>query len=166
MVEMKVAEGTVVTLAYDITIENGEIVESSDISGPITFLHGRSGLIKGLDQKLVGMEKGDEATFEFPPDEAFGRVEDAPTKPIPRHEFPGDDAPAVGSEFEANMPGGQTVKLRVTDVGEDVVTVAMIHPLAGQTIGMSVTVVAVRDATKAEREAGKAISRPPPPPKK
>jgi FKBP-type peptidyl-prolyl cis-trans isomerase 2 len=47
------------------------------------------------------------------------------------------------------------------------VTVQMIHPLAGQKIGMSVKVVGVRAATAAETEAGHAMTAPPkPPPRK
>jgi FKBP-type peptidyl-prolyl cis-trans isomerase 2 len=42
--------------------------------------------------------------------------------------------------------------------------VKMMHPLAGQTISMTINVVGVRAATAAEQEAGRAISAPPPPP--
>lgn len=163
---MKVESGTVVTLEYDITREDGEIVESSDISGRVSFVQGRSGLIPGLDKRLVGMELGQEATFEFPPEEAFGRVEDAPKKTLPKDSFPKEQALDVGSEFEAGLGSGQTIRLRVADVAGDNVVVQMIHPLAGQVIGMSVKVVGVRKATPAELETGKVQTAPPPPPKK
>jgi FKBP-type peptidyl-prolyl cis-trans isomerase 2 len=164
---MKVAPGTVVTLAYDLTDESGEIIESSDISGPITFLHGNQAIIPGLGKRLEGMEQGQEATYEFPPEEAFGTVESAPKRTLSRSDFPAGAELTVGAQFEAGMGGGgQTIKLRVADVAADTVTVQMIHPLAGQTISMSVSVVGVREATAAEKEAGRAISKPPPPPKK
>lgn len=160
---MKVAPDTVVTLAYDICNEAGEIIESSDISGPISFLAGRSGLIPGLDKRLVGLDAGTEATFEFPPEEAFGRREDGPTRELSRKEFPADARIDVGSQFEAGVAGGQQVTLRVIDVTADTVTVRFIHPLAGQKITMSVKVEAVRAATNAERETGTVMSAPPPP---
>lgn len=160
---MKVAPDTVVTLSYDITNQAGEIIESSDISGPISFLAGRSGMIPGLDKRLLGLESGTEHTFEFPPEEAFGRVEDGPTRVIGRKEFPAGAKLDVGAEFEAGMGGGQTVKLRVIDSNADEVTVRLVHPLAGQRITMSVKVEAVRAATAAERESGKVQSAPPPP---
>lgn len=160
---MKVAPDTVVTLSYDITNQAGEIIESSDISGPISFLAGRSGMIPGLDKRLLGLESGTEHTFEFPPEEAFGRVEDGPTRVIGRKEFPAGAKLDVGAEFEAGMGGGQTVKLRVIDSNADEVTVRLVHPLAGQRITMSVKVEAVRAATAAERESGRVQSAPPPP---
>ncbi|MBC8071885.1 MAG: FKBP-type peptidyl-prolyl cis-trans isomerase [Deltaproteobacteria bacterium] len=160
---MQVAPDTVVTLSYDICNQAGEIIESSDISGPISFLAGRSGLIPGLDKRLQGMEAGTESTFEFPPEEAFGRLEDAPTRTIGRTEFPAGAQLQVGSEFEAGTGGGQTIKLRVVDANADEVTVRLVHPLAGQKITMSVRVEAVRVATAAEKDSGKVQSAPPPP---
>lgn len=163
---MKVAPGTVVTIAYDITDESGEIIESSDISGPITFMAGKAGLIPGLDRRLEGMDDGQEETFEFPPEEAFGRVQDAPQKELPRDAFPADAKLEPGQQFEANMAGGHAVKLEVVQASDEGVTVRLVHPLAGQKVGMSVKILKVREATKAEKESGKAMVAPPPPPKK
>jgi FKBP-type peptidyl-prolyl cis-trans isomerase SlyD len=161
---MKIAEGTVVTLAYDITSAAGEIIETSDISGPITFMAGSAGLIKGLDAKLMGMDEGQDSTFTFEPADAFGTVADAPTRTLPRAELPqGDLQP--GSAFEATVGNGQTIKLVVQELqGDDAVVVKLVHPLADQQIGMSVKVLGVRAATGAEKAAGKAMTAPPPPP--
>ena len=161
---MKIAEGTVVTLAYDITSSSGEIIETSDISGPVTFMAGNSGLIKGLDARLVGMEEGQDETFTFKPEEAFGTLANAPTKTLARRELPeGNLEPGIA--FEATVGGGQTIKLVVHEVqGDDAVVVKLVHPLADQEIGISVKVLAVRVATAAEKAAGKAMTAPPPPP--
>lgn len=163
---MKVETGKIVTLTYDLLNESGEILETSDISGPVSFFHGRGAIIKGLDTKLEGMEAGQEDTFKFPPEEAFGQPDDGPTKDIPRSEFPADAQFEVGGEFQAGMPGGQSVTLKVLETGDDAIKVRMIHPLAGQALSMSVKVVSVRDATAAEKESGQVQSKPPPPPKK
>lgn len=161
---MKIAEGTVVTLAYDITSESGEIIETSDITGPITFMAGNAGLIKGLDARITGMESGSDATFSFPPEEAFGTTDTAPTKTLARAELPSAEL-EKGDSFEAGLGGGQVVQLLVHDFpSADEVVVKLLHPLANQTIGMSVKVVGVRPATGAEKAAGKAMTAPPPPP--
>lgn len=161
---MKIESGTVVTIAYDITTSTGEIVESSDISGPISLLHGVQTLIPGLAKRLEGLEEGSERAFEFSPQEAFGTVDTAPTNVINKNEFPAGTEFAAGSKFVAKMPNGQPLHLAVKEVGETTVTVAMLHPLADQTIGMNVRVVGVRAATSKELEAGRAMVKPPPPP--
>jgi FKBP-type peptidyl-prolyl cis-trans isomerase SlyD len=165
---MQIAAGTVVTLNYDLCKEDGEIIESSDLSGPITFVHGSSGLIKGLDAKLTGLSEGDERDFAFTPEEAFGRSADAPRRELPRTEFPAGADLQKGQRFEAGVPGNPAAKivLEIVDTRADAVTVRMIHPLADQSLRMSIRVLAVREATKAEQESGRAISRPPPPPKR
>jgi FKBP-type peptidyl-prolyl cis-trans isomerase SlyD len=162
---MKVAAGSVVTIAYDICTEDGEIVESSEISGPVSFVHGKGAIIPGLDAKLSGMEEGEERTFTFPPEEAFGRPENAPRKVLDRKDFPKDAKLDKGFSFEAGIPGGQRIRLEVAEVAGDQVTVLMIHPLAGKTLTMNVSVHKVREATPAERASGRVVHTPPPPPK-
>lgn len=163
---MKIETGTVATLAYDITTADGEIVENSDISGPVSILVGGQAMIPGLDKRLVGLSAGDEETFEIPPEEAFGTEADAPTNVMGRNEFPEGTELEVGSKFVAKMPNGQPLTLAIREVADDTVTVAMIHPLAGKTISMHVKIVNVRGATTKEKEAGKAMVKPPPPPPK
>jgi FKBP-type peptidyl-prolyl cis-trans isomerase 2 len=162
---MKIETGSVVTIAYDICTEDGEIVESSEISGPVTFVQGKGAIIPGLDAKLVGMEEGEERTFTFAPEEAFGRPEDAPRRIVNRKEFPKDAKLGKGVSFDAGIPGGHRIRLEVAEVADDRVTVRLIHPLAGKTVNMSVAVHKVREATPAERESGKVVLTPPPPPK-
>jgi len=162
---MKVETGSVVTLTYDICDEKGEIIESSDLSGPISFLVGKGAIIKGLDKRVTGMEKGEEKSFDLPPEEAFGNPGDGPTRDLSRKDFPADAQLEKGQRFEAGMGGGgQKVLLEVVESDDEKVVVRMIHPLAGQTISMSIAVVNVRAATAAEKDAGRAISAPPPPP--
>ena len=154
-----------VTLEYDLCTESGEILESSELGGPLSFIHGKGAMLPGLDRRIEGMSAGEDATFELAPAEAFGRVEDAPTREIPRREFPASAELRPGVGFAADLPGGQTIQLQIQEVGEEVVTVRMIHPLAGKSLKMSVRVMGVREATAKEQEAGRVLSRPPPPPR-
>lgn len=163
---MKIENGVVATLAYDITTADGEIVENSDISGPISLLVGQQSLIPGLDSRIIGLVAGDEKTFEIPPDEAFGTTESAPTNAMSKAEFPAGTKFEVGQGFEANLPNGQAIYLKITKVEDEQVTVAMLHPLADKVLTMSVRIVGVRAATAKENEAGKAMVKPPPPPPK
>ncbi|MCA9710632.1 MAG: peptidylprolyl isomerase [Myxococcales bacterium] len=162
---MKVETGSVVTISYDILDEEGEIIESSDLSGPVSFLVGKGAIIKGLDEQVTGMAKGEEKSFELPPEQAFGRPEDGPTRALSRKDFPEGAQFDPGQRFEAGMgSGGQKVLLEVVETDDETVTVRMIHPLAGQTISMTIKVLNLRNATAAEKDAGRAISAPPPPP--
>jgi len=165
MRSMQIEPGRVVTLSFDLCDQEGEIVEASDITGAISFIHGRGSIIPGLDAKLAGMEPGDEADFTFPPEEAFGSASEGPEKVVGRHEFPPEAEIRAGAEFEAGIPGGQKIKLVVTALQGENVQVRMVHPLAGQTVSMSVKVQSVRAASPQELETGKVVKHPPPPPR-
>ena len=161
---MKIAPGSVVTLAYDISTAEGEVVESSSLSGPITFIQGQGTMLPGLDTKILGMEQGEEATFELAPAEAFGMPDDGPLHTIPRNEFPSQSAIEQGKTYEARLPGGQAIQLKVVEISEGEITARMVHPLAGKTISVNVTIEGVRVATRAETQSGKVVTSPPPPP--
>ncbi|TPV93635.1 MAG: peptidylprolyl isomerase [Myxococcales bacterium FL481] len=163
---MKIAPNTVVTLSFDISTLDGEIVESSSISGPVTFVHGKGGVLPGLERRIEGMAAGESASFELPPAEAFGEPSDAPVKTIPRAEFPSEGPVQVGAAFEAKLAGGQSIKLEVIEVTDEEVKARLIHPLAGQTIAVSTRIAAVRAATRAEQQTGRVVATPPPPPRK
>jgi FKBP-type peptidyl-prolyl cis-trans isomerase SlyD len=163
---MAVAPGKIVTMSFDLMTSEGEIVETSDISGPVSFMHGKGQMLPGVDSNVEGLAEGEEKTFELPPEQAFGKREDAPTKRIAKSEFPEAVPLEPGSGFEAGMPGGQTIRLEVVEIDGDEVVTRMLHPLAGQTLSMTVKIVKVRDATAKEVEAGRAIVAPPAPPPK
>src|SRR5262245_13411429 len=120
---MKIAPGTVVTIAYDVSTEEGEIVESSEISGPVSFVHGRKAILPGLDERLLGLKEGDERSFTLRPEEAFGRVEDAHRKVVKRTEFPAEAKVVKGEAFEAGIAGGHRIRLEVLELKGDEVTV-------------------------------------------
>ncbi len=163
---MKICAGTVVALTYDLCTDGGEIVESSELGGVLSFLHGSGAILPGLDSRLEGLESGSEHSFEFSPKQAFGTVENAPLKEIRRSEFPADAELEPGITFEAGIGVGQNIRLEVIEAGDDLVKVRMIHPLAGMSLSMSVKIVSVRAASRKETAAGMVLTAPPPLPAK
>ncbi|MCA9661346.1 MAG: FKBP-type peptidyl-prolyl cis-trans isomerase [Myxococcales bacterium] len=154
---MKIAPGCIVTMGYELATESGEIVETSAKRGPLSFMHGKGVMLPGLDKRLEGMEPGQKMSFQLSPQEAFGRVEDAPTKKIARTEFPAKMNIKPGLAFAADLPGGQTIQLQVIAADDKEVEVRMVHPLAGKTLKMSVEIKEVRAATADEKSAGRAL---------
>lgn len=161
---MKIRCSTVVTLAYDITTQRGEIVETSDLTGPVTIMQGQGSVLPGLDAHLDGMQAGESKTVQLPPKEAFGRSEDAPIKEIPKDEFPGASHLKQGERFEADLPAGGSVKLEIVEVMKDHVSTKILHPLVDETINLDFRVIEVRDPTEREKELGQPVLSPPPAP--
>ena len=144
-------------MEYELATLEGEVVESSAKGGALVFMHGKGVMLPGLDKRLAGMDVGHKETLELAPEEAFGRLEDAPEKTIARSEFPAKVDLKPGLSFAADLPGGHTIQLVVKTADEREVVVRLVHPLAGKALRMTIEITSVRAATADEVSAGKAL---------
>ena len=152
---MKVAKNTVVSIDYTLTINSGEILDTSKGGTPLVYLHGVGGLIPGMERGLDGRNTGDEFKITIPAGDAYGEKRQELIQPVPRDKFAGATDIKVGQQFQAQTPQGPQV-VTVLAVDETNVTIDANHPLAGQTLNFDVKVVEVRAATEEELQHGHA----------
>lgn len=69
---MKIEKNTVASLAYQLTIEDGVVVDQSTVDAPLDYLHGHNNLITGLERELEGKVAGDKFTVTIAPEDAYG----------------------------------------------------------------------------------------------
>jgi peptidylprolyl isomerase len=156
---MKIARGLSVRIEYHLKVKNGDVIESSQQSGPLRYTHGEGKMLAGLEQRLEGLSPGDERAGEIPAREAFGTEESLPLKEMPRAAFPEGTAPEPGLIFEAKGARGEAVNFKVVSATKTAVTVRLLHPLVGRDLEYRVKVLSVDDPN-VPRPAG----APPPPP--
>jgi FKBP-type peptidyl-prolyl cis-trans isomerase SlyD len=149
---MQVTKDTVVTLIYQLTDSDGQLIESSET--PVEYLHGGyDGIFPRVEQALAGKSVGEHCRIRLEPEDAFGDYDAELVRMEPRDKFPGNLE--VGMRFEGRGEDtGTMVIYTVTDIAEDKVVVDGNHPLAGQTLDFACTVTAVRAATEEELEHG------------
>jgi len=149
-----IKKNSVVTLNYTLTDDAGKVLDSSDGSKPMMYLHGSGQIVPGLEKALEG--KGEDVALKVrvEPAEAYGEVIPNGVKTIERAAFEGVDVVEVGMAFEAQAPDGSSQHIMVTKVEGDNVTIDINHPLAGVALNFDVKIVSVRDATKEELEHG------------
>ncbi len=146
---------TLVTVAYRAYNDDGELVDSSPDDLPLSYVHGRGQITIGLEQALDGMFKGQSRSFVVPPELAYGEYDPEGVLEVERSDFPESEALAMGDQYMAESPDGDTLALTVLDVRADAVVVDTNHPLAGETLRFEVEVIDVRSATAEElAEAG------------
>lgn len=151
---MRVAKDKVVSIDYTLRAD-GQELDSSRGSGPLTYLHGHGALVAGLERALAGLTAGESLNVVVEPDEGYGEFDDdAEGVRLPRENLPEDLE--VGATYEAETEDGEPVTLTVLDVEDAEVVVDFNHPLAGRTLSFDVTVREVRDATPDELEHGHA----------
>ena len=152
---VKISKGMAVRIHVTLTTPDGTVIESSDKSGPVDYVHGHGAMLVGLEKVLEGLVAGDAREGSIPAKDAFGTEETLPTKLMPRAEFPKDAKLDAGMQFEAKGPHGEPVTFKIVKINDKEVTVRFLHPLAGKDIKYKVKVIAVKDP---------AVALPPPPP--
>jgi FKBP-type peptidyl-prolyl cis-trans isomerase 2 len=154
-VPVKISKGMAVRIHVTLTAPDGTVIESSERSGPVDYVHGQGAMLAGLEKVLEGLVPGDAREGTIPAKDAFGTEEMLPTKHMPRAEFPKDAKLEAGMQFAAKGPHGEPVTFKVVKVEDKEVTVRFLHPLAGKDIKFKVKVIGVKDP---------AVALPPPPP--
>ncbi len=149
---MQIAKDTVVSLEYELFDAAGTLIEKTQ--SPIIYLHGGyDGIFPMVESALQGKEAGETCQVRLEPDDAFGDYQADRVRIEPRKQFPEDVK--VGMQFEGASEGSDKYQLyTVTEIADDKVVVDGNHPLAGQTLVFSCTVVEVRAATEEELHHG------------
>lgn len=154
---MQIAQHTVVGLSYTLKNDRGDILDQADASHPFVYLHGAGNIIPGLENVLVGKQTGESLDVTIPPEMAYGIRDERMTQQVPRNMFAGVDEQHLvpGAQFHAQTNAG-TETITIAAVDGDTVTIDANHPLAGETLHFSVTVLNVRAATRDEVSHGHA----------
>ena len=154
---MEIKPNSVVSFHYTAKDkETGEIYDSSFQRGePIKVLIGANQIIPGLEKRLIGLQKGQEAVIEVPAEEAYGQRNPELIQSLPREYFEGIEL-QKGLPLQMRTPEGQVIYLVVVDFDESGVTVDMNHPLAGRDLVFEIKIEDVREATPEELAHGHA----------
>jgi FKBP-type peptidyl-prolyl cis-trans isomerase SlyD len=151
---MQIESKKVVTIAYTLKDEAGEVIDTSVGGEPLLYVHGMGSLVPGLEKALDGRSVGDRFSVVLTPEEGYGKRDESLIRKIPIRKLP-DGKAAVGSRVRVQTDQGPAMLL-VTAVRGDYATVDPNHPLSDKTLHFDVEVVGVRDATPEELEHGHA----------
>jgi FKBP-type peptidyl-prolyl cis-trans isomerase SlyD len=155
---MRVGKDTVVTIHYHLTDPEGEVLHSSRGGEPLSYLHGYSGIIPGLESALEGRQAGEQLDAVVEPAQAYGVHDPDLDIAVPIEGFPEEVRAQLepGVQLRGPHPAQpeQEALFVIIDVNEQQVLLSANHPLAGRTLHFAVEVVAVREAAAEEIEHG------------
>ena len=141
-----------VTLHFSLSVkpiaENDDLViDSTFDKQPVSFVIGDGSLLPGFEQKLLGLNIGDEKIFLLPPSEAFGEVNPDSIHPIDKRQFNkmelGGNELSEGLIVSFDGAGKRPMPGVVKKIDGDKVIVDFNHPLAGQAITFKVKILNV-----------------------
>jgi peptidylprolyl isomerase len=143
MTEVKATPGDIVKVHYEGFLEDGTLFGSSRETGPVEFTLGESTLIPAFENAVVGMEEGERRSVSMEAKEAFGERKEELIHTIGKDQLPSHIDPQIGKAIEIRSDQGDNVRVLITDVSEDSLTIDANHPLAGEKINFDIELVEI-----------------------
>lgn len=141
----KVKDGDTVKVHYTGKLEDGSVFDSSEGKEPLEFTLGEGQLIPGFEKAVEGLAAGDSTEVIIPEDEAYGEPREDLVINVPKDNLPEDVSPEVGMQLQVNQPDGQSIPVRITDIGDEEITLDANHPLAGKQLTFEIELVEIAD---------------------
>ena len=135
----EVKQGDQVQIEYTGRLKDGTVFDSTEERGAFSFTAGSPDVIQGMSSQVIGMEKGQEKSFEIPPEEAYGEYDPSLVVKVERSKIP--DEADVGDALSDGS--GQGPVWFVREMADDHCVLDANHPLAGETLVFDVKVVEV-----------------------
>lgn len=136
--DLVVQEGDSVEVHYVLTLEDGSVEDSSRDTGvPLSFVVGSGRVIAGFDEAVRGLTVGSVVDVEIAPEDAYGLRDESAV------------AEVEITESQQDVAVGDTVWLTdgrevvVIEIADDVATVDLNHPLAGETLFFEIELVSI-----------------------
>jgi peptidylprolyl isomerase len=101
--------------------------------------------MKGVDDVLLTMDRGEEKEITVPALDAYGEPNPDLIMKVPLYEFPDDLPLDIGQVFTLPLPSGDEFQAAVIDIADGMVTVDLNHPLAGRTLVVTIKVILIAD---------------------
>jgi peptidylprolyl isomerase len=136
--------GNKVRIEYTGTLDDGTVFDSNVEHGNLLeFEVGKSQVIKGFEDAILGMKEGEEKQFNIAPADAYGDHDPTLIQKVPREIFPHDAELVPGLLFEAGLPTGEKVPATIIAVEEKIIVVDLNHPLAGKRLNFKIKLSAI-----------------------
>ena len=148
---MKVSKDMYVTFDYVLKDDTGEILDTSEDHGPLSYIQGNGQIIPGLEAALEGRMAGESFKETIQPENAYGLRDDENVFDVPRANFEGIDELFVGMQVQVQNHHGVQI-MTVADFNNESVVLDGNHPLAGVTLHFEGKITEVREATAEEIE--------------
>jgi peptidylprolyl isomerase len=135
--------GDTVKVHFTGRLENGEVFSKSEVESPIEVTLGNGELLPGFERGIVGMEVGEKKTITVPPEEAYGPKQEDLMVEINKSNLPENVTPAIGKGLRIRQSDGEDIRVIISDMTEDTVTLDGNHPLAGVTLLFELELVGI-----------------------
>lgn len=136
--------GKTVRVHYEGTFDDGSVFDSSyDRGEPLEFVCGMGQMIRGFDQAVADMEKGDIVNVHLMPEDAYGMPDPNAVLTFAIKDLPGSEQLQVGQRVHLQADSGQILPVRVTARDDETITLDANHEMAGRELNFKIELVEI-----------------------
>lgn len=146
-------DGSRITIHFEGKLSDGEIFESTFASDPMSVCLGNHEILEKLESTIRTMDKDETRTIEVSPEEGFGEYRDDRILTIAKEAMPPIGPMKPGQEILVRTPDGQELPGIVLDMSNDIITIDANHPLAGEELQYTITVVDIRPPDEGQSDS-------------
>jgi len=158
MSDITINPNAVVGVSYQLKLSNGELADEATSEQPLLFIHGIGQTLPDFDSNLSGLSIGDSFEFTLTAEQGYGEHNPNYVVDLEKQIFEGPDVPedllTVGNMLPMQDQEGNPLDGKVLEVGDATVKMDFNHPLAGESLNFTGTVLSIREATPEELSHG------------
>ena len=139
----KAREGDTILVHIAGSLDDGTEFATSGGEVPIELTINDGMDISDLQQSALGMAVGEKKTVRLEPEQAFGEKNPELIWQFPRSTIPDDIDLTVGTKLQVTLKKDNPLKVTVTDIYNEQVTVDANPPLAGQALTFDIELVEI-----------------------
>jgi len=158
---MEVGKNKVVTLTYTLHLndENGEVIQTVDEQKPFVHLFGVGTLLPAFEENMAGLKANDTFSFKLTAEDGYGNPSDEMIIELEKKIFEIDgkideEMVSIGKTITMQDQNGNPLDGKVMAVKEESVIMDFNHPLAGENLYFTGTILDVREASEEEMDHG------------
>lgn len=129
-----IEKGSKVTLNFELSLEDGSVIDSNFDQAPVEFEIGDGNLLPGFEETLVGLKAGAEQTVTIARENAFGASNPQNVQNFKRSEFGADYELEVGLMISFQDKANTELPGVIKSFDDQWVEVDFNHPLADKAI--------------------------------
>ncbi|MBI9101928.1 MAG: peptidylprolyl isomerase [Spirochaetales bacterium] len=149
---MNIGDKTTVVIGYTLKDTEGNVLESTEEVGGVTYLHGQGLMIPKLEEALEGKAEGEALEVHLTAEEAYGARDENMVVKIPKTEFEDVDTLAIGEDIQVH--DGQTGGIMtVVEIGDELVTLDGNHPYSGRDVVFDILIQTIRETSQEDIDA-------------
>lgn len=142
---MSIKSGDKIKLHYTAKFDNGVTFDTSIGQEPVEFKVGAGEIIEGIDENVIGLERGEKRDVKIQPEKAYGPYQRELVRQAPK-EVLGGQRVEKGEIIQLQSAEGEIIPAQVMDESDKTVTFDLNHPLAGKVINFEIEVVDIDKA--------------------